>query len=405
MTRRQMLWLVELPLALPTIIAGIRTAAVVGVGIATLSAFIGAGGLGEFINRGLALSNTGLILLGAIPAAMLALIVDGSIAAVQWAVQVRGSASRQRPVVRRVLRPAAFLFPVVVCCVGLYAGLVPGNTAAGLKGRTVRIASKNFTEQLILGEIVAQLIEQNTDIAVDRRFNLGGTMICHEALTGGEIDIYPEYVGTALTAILGEEAHLSAGESYSVVRDTYEERFGCTWLKPFGFENTYALAVSKELAQRRGLVSISDLVPIASTLRAGFPSEFMERPDGYPGLRSTYYLAFSEIRDLDPSLMYQALASGELDVISAFSTDGRIKTYDLTLLEDDRSFFPPYQAALVVREDLFRRFPDLRPLMRGLSGRIDTKTMQPLNGLVDEEHQTPADAAMWFLGERGLIGN
>jgi osmoprotectant transport system permease protein len=404
MTGRQSLILVEMPFAIPTIIAGVRTAAVVGVGIATLSAFIGAGGLGEFINRGLALSNTQLILLGAIPAAILALIVDGSIGAFQWAIQVRKARTASNRLLHWVVRPVALVLPLILSTAGVYASIASRNAAVmGSDNGVIRIASKNFTEQMILGEMMAQMIEHHTDLTVERHFNLGGTMICHEALVAGEVDLYAEYVGTALTAILGIERKVGRNDALRTVKDAYADRFGCTWIDPFGFENTYALAVTRDLAIANDLSSVSDLASIRGTLRAGFPSEFMERPDGYPGLRDIYGLSFGTVIDLDPSLMYQALALGELDVISAFSTDGRIEANGFVVLDDDLSFFPPYHAAPVLRAAILQDEPNVGAVIRRLSGRIDTRTMQRLNYGVDHGKRAPAEVAAEFLTNAGLL--
>ena len=224
MTNRQRLSMVELPLAFPVIVAGIRTAAVLGVGVATLSAFIGAGGLGQFINRGLALSNMRLVLLGAVPAALLALLVDFSIAAAQWGIRPTRHSER-RPALAR-LKPLALALPLVLMGGGLLAWTTHagGYGAAGdgsANRETIRIASKNFTEQILLGEIMAQLIEEHTDLAVERRFNLGGTMICHGALARGEIDLYAEYTGTGLMAVLHREAIADPGEVWRIVTDAY----------------------------------------------------------------------------------------------------------------------------------------------------------------------------------------
>jgi osmoprotectant transport system permease protein len=393
MTRRQELTRVLLPLSLPTIFAGVRTAAVIGVGIATLSAFIGAGGLGQFINRGLALSNTGLILLGAVPAAILALIVDGALAAAQWAVRPLPSTMRRGW--RMQVRPVALAAPVVLIAFGL--GALPGGA-----GR-IRIGSKNFTEQFVLGELMAQVIEAETDLGVDRRFNLGGTLICHEALRGGEIDLYAEYSGTGLTAILEHEVVTDRDEALAIVRAEYADRFGLTWLAPFGFNNTYALTVRAKRARQRGWETISDLEASAPTLRAGFTSEFAERPDGLPGLRKAYGLRFGDVRDLDPSLMYKAVANDQVDVICAFATDGRIAAYDLVSLEDDEHFFPPYHAAPVIREETLRAYPEVRAALALLAGKLDDETMRRLNYEVDEKQRTPREVAAEFLAGAEIV--
>ena len=412
MTSHQRLWLVEIPLATPVILAGIRTAAVVGVGIATLSAFIGAGGLGQFINRGLALSNTHLILLGAIPAAVLALIVDGSIAAFQWGLR------RRRPRVPRLavaldrfLRPIALGMPVAVLVAGCFAYFSASTSSSNepwgtpaAQGQTIRVGSKNFTEQLILGEVMAQLIEARTDLGVERRFNLGGTMICHGALESGEIDLYAEYTGTALTAILQQPVIADGDRAHATIAREYRRRFSAEWLRPFGFDNTYAITVRRFDAVSRGLRTISDLVAISGTLRAGFTAEFSERPDGYPGLRRAYGLRLGKVQDLDPALMYQAIANREVDVICAFATDGRIIALDLQPLRDDRGFFPPYQAAPVVRTEVLEAHPELGPVLELLAGTLDDATMQRLNLAVDGEKRRPSDVAREFLEARDLLG-
>jgi osmoprotectant transport system permease protein len=412
MTTEQRLWLVEIPLAAPVIVAGIRTAAVVGVGIATLSAFIGAGGLGQFINRGLALSNTDLILLGAIPAAALALLVDGSIAAFQWGLRRRRPrGSRLLAGLDRSLRLVALAVPVALILGGVLAYSSASTRVSdepwgpfAAEGNTVRIGSKNFTEQLILGELMAQLVEARTDLGVDRRFNLGGTMICHEALASGGIDLYAEYTGTALTAILERPAISDPGRALATVAREYRQRFSAEWLAPFGFNNTYAVTVRRSDAASHHLRTISDLVPVSGTLRAGFTAEFSERPDGYPGLSRAYGLRFREVRDLDPALMYAAIANGEVDVICAFTTDGRVVAFDLQPLRDDRGFFPPYQAAPVVRTAILEVHPRLRPVLGRLAGLLDDATMQRLNFDVDEKKRSPSEVVRGFLESRGLVG-
>ncbi len=412
MTDHQQLWQVKLPLAIPFIVAGIRTAAVTGVGIATLSAFIGAGGLGQFINRGLALSSNRLILLGAIPAALLALVVDFSIGAVGWGLEPRRHRHLPQPL-RMVLRTSAFLLPFFIGVVGAIAYMSgaavtpvsrPGSAVADQdRGAKVVVGSKNFTEQLILGELMAQLIEERTGLSVERRFDLGGTMICHGAIVRGEIDIYPEYTGTALTAILKRKALLDPDETFKVVAREYRSRFAIEWLQSFGFNNTYALTVRKRDARIHGWEKISDLRESAANLRAGFTSEFAERPDGYPGLRKVYGLRFGEVRDFDPTLMYEALAKGEVDVICAFATDGRLAAYQLEPLSDDRGFFPPYYAAPLIREEVLTAHPEIKDTLTPLLGLLDDLTMQRLNYEVDGKKRSPRHVAREFLRSNNLL--
>lgn len=401
MTRRQRLWMVELPLATPVILTGIRTAAVVCVGIATLSAFIGAGGLGQFINRGLSLSNHSLILLGAVPSALLALAVDGSIGAVQHAFRRRPRRSGEEPA-RRFVPALSLSLPLLILAVGVWAVAQPNlfRPSVGDDGPSsgvVRVGSKNFTEQLILGEVMAQLIERETRLTVVRRFDLGGTMICHQALLNGGIDLYAEYSGTGWTAVLQNETPADPENVFNDVARAYRTGFDLHWLEPLGFNNTYAITVRRSDAEEHGWQTISDLRPVDSELRAGWTFEFSERPDGYPGLKAAYGIEFGAVRDLETTLMYQAIAKGEVDVICAFATDGRIESLDLLSLRDDRNSFPPYEAAPVVRGELLARHPELLDVLGLLDGELTTEVMRELNLQVDEGRKSARQAAADFL--------
>jgi osmoprotectant transport system permease protein len=408
MQEYQQLMMVRIPLSVPVIVAGIRTAAVVGVGIATLSAFIGAGGLGQFINRGLALANTKLILLGAIPAALLALIVDFSIGTFEWGLRPERKKDKKGSV-QSLMRRLAFMLPVVLILMGMVTYFIKpvwiSKSAIPLENtqRVVRIGTKNFTEQLLLGEMMAQLIEAKTDVIVERRFNLGGTMICHGALVNGEIDLYSEYTGTGLTAILKHTVIADSEEALQYVTKTYHERFGLQWLKPFGFNNTYAITVRATDAMQYGWDTISDLQESANNLLAGFTAEFAERPDGYPGLRQTYTLQFQDVRDFDPALMYEAIRNREVDVICAFATDGRIAAYHLKPLKDDRNFFPPYHAAPVIREDILKAYPKIGDVLSLFGGLIDNTTMQRLNFEVDGKKRRTAEVVEEFLKTKKIL--
>jgi len=284
-----------------------------------------------------------------------------------------------------------------VALLGVVALIGSAGCARKAKPVSVTVGSKNFTEQLIVAELMAQLIESRTDLNVRRKLNLGGTMICHSALTRGEIDLYAEYTGTALTAILKQPVVSDPQQVYATVRQAYAERFQCEWLAPFGFNNTYTLTVRGTFANREGVRRISDLEPLAADLEAGFTAEFAVREDGYPGLRKTYGFGFGRTRDMDPGLMYQAVAREEVDVICAFATDGRIASYDLQTLEDDKAFFPPYYAAPVVRRDTLADHPEIRAALAPLAGLLDDETMQRLNLEVDEKKREPADVARRFL--------
>ncbi|MBX2861670.1 MAG: ABC transporter permease subunit [Vampirovibrio sp.] len=394
MNRFQQLWMVRLPLAMPVILAGIRTAAVVGVGIATLAAFIGAGGLGQFINRGLSLSNTPLILLGAIPAALLALLVDFAIGWLGKILDSTQTPASQRKTVGVVAGVLALLV----------AGLAVFNSVsqAGNTQGVIRIGSKQFSEQLILGEMMAQLIEANTDLRVEKKFNLGGTLITHGALINREIDLYPEYTGTALSVMLKMDPITDSEESFRVVRQGYQEKFNVVWLDSLGFNNTYALAVRQADAKKNGWSNISDLAVPASQLSVGLPAEFTEREDGYPNFKKTYF-DFGEERDLFSALMYEAVAKSQVDAIFAYSTDGRIKANNLLLLKDDKGFFPVYTCAPVIRQQVLDEHPELTGILTSLAGALDEDTMMALNYDVDLNQRSPAVVAKEFLEKKGLL--
>jgi glycine betaine/choline ABC-type transport system substrate-binding protein len=285
--------------------------------------------------------------------------------------------------------------------------LVGGGVLALTSCRTARsrtvIGSKNFTEQIILGELLAQQVEAHTKLQVDRRLNLGGTFLCHQALLAGQMDLYPEYTGTALTAILGGKPSGDAAAVYQSVRDGYRDRFGLEVGPPLGFNNTFAIVVRGDDATRLGLHAISDLVAQAARFRAGFGYEFMDRPDGYRGLAMAYGLHFaSEPRVMDLGLLYRALADKQVDVVAGNSTDGLIATLGMVVLEDDRRFFPPYQAVTVVRGAALRDHPELRAALDALGGKISEDDMRRMNYAVDGEHRDPPAVVQEFRNAHNL---
>jgi glycine betaine/choline ABC-type transport system substrate-binding protein len=251
------------------------------------------------------------------------------------------------------------------------------------------VASKNFTEQDILGEIVAQELEAR-GVPVERRFHLGGTFVCHNALVDGQADVYIEYTGTAYTAIL-ERPPISDPDSVMLaVESEYAERWDLAWGPPLGFENTFALVVRAGDADSLSLTTISDLARVADGLTAGFGPEFMAREDGYAGLREEYGFAFGEVRQMELGLMYRALAEGEIDVAVANSTDGQIAGLGLAVLRDDLRYFPPYQAAPVVRREILERLPAAWEAIQGLEGVLDEAAMRELNRRVAVEGEDAA---------------
>jgi osmoprotectant transport system permease protein len=383
MRPRELLRLIELPLAMPSIVAGIRVAAVVGVGSATIAAAIGAGGLGEYIYRGLSMVDSTVILAGAIPAALLALAVDGGLLWLE-----RRLLSRRHTQPLRAVRVAFAIVAIAMLSSALVARRAPS---------TIVVGSKNFTEQNILGELVAQTIEREAGMPVDRRLNLGGTLICDVALRSGGIDLYVEYTGTALTAIFHQPVVSDPQAVFATVRERYA-RSGLTLLPPLGFNNTFAILVRGEDARARGLKTIDDAAREAPRWRAGFGYEFLERPDGYRGLAAAYGLQFAAPpRVMDLSLSYRALASGQVDLIAGDATAGLIRGLDLVQLEDTRHYFPPYDAAVVARAETLLRYPRVRQALEQLSGRISADDMRGMNYAADVERKDVVQIVREFL--------
>jgi osmoprotectant transport system substrate-binding protein len=261
-------------------------------------------------------------------------------------------------------------------------------TACGGEGPVV-VASKNFVEQDILGELLAQELEAS-GVPVERRLHLGGTFVCHNALVEGEADVYVEYTGTAYTAILERTGTADPDSVLLVVESEYADRWDLAWGPPLGFENTFALVVRRADADSLGLATISDLAPGAPRMTAGFGPEFMAREDGYAGLARAYGFEFGDVRQLELGLMYRALEEGQIDVAVANSTDGQIAGLDLVVLRDDRQYFPPYQAAPVVRREMLERHPAVWEVLVGLEGALDDVTMRELNHQVAVEGKDAA---------------
>ena len=260
--------------------------------------------------------------------------------------------------------------------------------AACGRGDRIVVGAKNFTESDLLGEIVAQQIERRTGLRVERRLHLGGTFVCHRAITRGQIDLYVEYTGTALRAVLHDSGPADRDSAYRAVAALYRRRFGLVWGTPFGFNNTFAIVVRQADARREKLSRISDLVRVAPRWRAGFGPEFLDRPDGFPGLARAYGLRFAgPPTAMDLGLTYRALADGKVDVIAGNSTDAAIQALDLVAIEDDRRYFPPYEAAPVVRAAVLERHPAVRAALDQLGGKISDAEMRRLNLEADVRHR------------------
>lgn len=266
------------------------------------------------------------------------------------------------------------------------------------------IGSKNFTEQLVLGELFAQLLEARTHLAVERRFYLAGTFICQQAILAGRIDIYPEYTGTALTAVLKEPPSRDKQEVYKRVQHDYEKRFNLAIGPPLGFDDTFAIVIRGADARRLQLRTLSQAAAYTPQWRAGFGYEFMERPDGYGGLAASYGLRFAEApRIMDLGLLTRALKDGQVDLIAGNNTDGLISALDFFVLEDDHHYFPPYEAVPVMRNAMLKHHPEVEAALRELAGTISDQDMRRLNYAVDAQHRDVTAVVREFLRERKLV--
>lgn len=265
------------------------------------------------------------------------------------------------------------------------------------------IGSKFFTEQVVLAELLAQHIEAGTGVHVERKSNLGGTLLCHKALLAGELDLYVEYTGTALTAVLNEAPVGDSKAVYERVKREYAQRFNLEVTEPLGFENTFAMVIRSEDAQREHLRNTSDLVPFAPRMRAGFGYEFLERPDGFRGWSERYGLHFAaQPSVMDLGLIYRALVDKKVDIVAGNSTDGLIDALHLVILADDRYYFPPYDAVPIVRRDALARIPQLRAALAELGGKISADQIRHLNAEVDADQRDPATVVRHFRAAKNL---
>ena len=406
LTKWQVLQKVKLPMALPVIMAGVRISAVTAVGLMTMAAFIGAGGLGYLVFSGIRTTNNLQILAGAIPACLLALLVDflmGLVEKLVTPISLQKAFGKSKEELKKKRRRQK----VVLSIAGVLILVLVGNTVIGnmkQEDKTITVGSKDFTEQLILCNMYADIIEHDTDINVVRQLNLGGSQVCFEAMKKGEIDMYVDYTGTVYVSLLQHVAKPDMEAVYNECKDELEKDYNILFLEQAGFNNTYTLAVSQETAEKYGLKSIKDFKKCDSQLKIGATLEFLNRPDdGLPGLEKKYGIKFKEAIGLDGSPRFTALENGEVDIVNAFATDGLLKKYNLVTLTDDEGYFPPYYAVPMIREDTLKEYPELEVSINKLSNYLSDEIMQELNYQVDEEGKEPEDVAKDFLKSIGLI--
>jgi osmoprotectant transport system permease protein len=393
MTGSQRLRLVELPLAMPVMLTGIRVAVVISVGVATVAAAVGAGGLGTYIFRGLRQNDNNLLLAGALASAVLALVCDLALGQIEAAYKIGQRRSPARKMVGFALAGALALVALSALLPGSKEGFSPAALPGDAPRQKVVVGSKDFTESVILAEVLAQILERE-GIVVERQFELGGNLP-HDSLLAKQIDVYPEYTGTAYTAILKHTPITDPQEVYEQTRREYAERFDLTVSPPLGFANDFAILIRGEVARDQNLRTISDAVPMSRKWQSGFGQDFMSRADGYPGFVKAYGFKFAkQPREMDLALTYRALQAGELDLIAGNSTDGLISSLDLFQLEDDRRYFPPYQAVFIARRE---KMDVLRPAFEKLANAISTDQMRRLNYEVDGRKRSPREvAAEWI---------
>ena len=383
MTKWEKLKKFELALALPVIISGVRTSAVMIIGTATLAALIGAGGLGSFILLGIDRNNAALILIGAISSAALAVVFNFSIKFLE----------------KRKLKTIGFvLLGAIVLMIGSFQVLHTG------KEEKIIIAGKLGAEPDIIINMYKELIEHNTDLKVELKPNFGKTIFLYQALKSGGIDMYPEFTGTITTSLLKEGPFVSndAEDVYEAARAGLLQQDNLVLLPPMQFQNTYAVAVKKDYAEQYGLECISDLAKVERTAVAGFTQEFNDRDDGARGLNKRYGLNLT-VKTMEPALRYQALEAGSVQIIDAYSTDSDIKRYGLTVLRDDKQLFPPYQGAPLLRRETLNRYPQLKPILETLSGHITEEEMSTMNYEVDVQRTPAATVAKGYLLKAGLL--
>ncbi len=389
----QHLLLIGLPLAMPAIVSGIKVAVVMCVGMATLATFIGAGGLGDFINQGLATGNYDTVLKGAVPSALLAVGLD----AIMTKIEKKLGQSQH----------ALHAYAILACIGGLFVLLLmPWVGYQNWRYHTTPklvFASKPFTEQYVLLELMAQMVEHHLPVRVERKFNLGTTDICHQALLREQIDLYPEYTGTAYLNVLKETHQVWTPHAlFEYVAKEYDKKFKLVWLEPFPFNNSNVLVVNKRWSAQERIKSIGDLAQ-SSLVMIAAPPEAIERADALPGLKKHYQLEFSAIKSLIPPMGYQALRQQSVDVNIGFATDSQLQDERWLVLEDSEHFFMAYQAAPVVHRKLLKHYPQLLVVLAKLSKRVDLATIRRLNYAVDSSEDTLVQVAHKFLKEQELI--
>lgn len=393
MTNYQLLTMVELPLAFPIIMAGVRISSVTAVGLMTIAAYVGAGGLGDLIFAGIQSLNSYMILSGAIPACIMALLLDFVVGKIEKSASKKKSKNRKK--IRRNRFVAAATCVVLIISFGIFSSMKKANT--------IVIGSKDYVEQEVLGNLMAEMLKHHTDLNIETKFQLGGSSVVVEAIKKGDVDIYPEYTGVGLMYVLKLPHDSDTNRVYNTVKKGFKDKMNLEFLKPFGYNNTYAIAVRQDTAKQYNLKTVSDIAKVSNNLKSGFTVSFVDRQDGLLGLEKTYDLRFKEVLKMDSGVRYSSLISNQTDVTDAFTTDGMLKSLNLTLLEDDKGVFPPYYAAPVIKAETLDKYPEVGEVLNKLANKITEKDMIEMNYNVDKLGMTAQESALKFLKSKGLI--
>ena len=389
-TKLQQLFKVKLPLALPVLMSGIRNMVTMTIALAGIASFVGAGGLGVAIYRGITTNNSAMTFLGSLLIAILALVFDFILGLIE-----KRLTNHKR--VKYKINPKLIILGLFIVIFGAYFSL---NSK---KDKTINIATKPMTEGYILGQMLTELIEQDTDLKVNITNGVGGgTSNIHPAIVKGEFDLYPEYTGTSWEAVLKKEASYDESK-FDELQKEYKEKYNLEYVNLYGFNNTYGLAVNKDIAEKYNLKTYSDLAKVSNNLIFGAEYDFFEREDGYKELQKVYNIDFKKKIDMDIGLKYQAMKDKKIDVMVIFTTDGQLAVSDVIVLEDDKKMYPSYRAGTVVRSEILSEYPELKPVLEKLNNILDDKTMADLNYQVESEGKKPEDVAREYLQEKGLL--
>ena len=389
-TKLQQLFKVKLPLALPVLMSGIRNMVTMTIALAGIASFVGAGGLGVAIYRGITTNNSAMTFLGSLLIAILALIFDF----------ILGIIEKRLTNHKRTKYKVNFKLIILGLFIIIFGAYFSLNSK---KDKIINIATKPMTEGYILGQMLTELIEQDTDLKVNITNGVGGgTSNIHPAMVKGEFDLYPEYTGTSWEAVLKKEGSYDESK-FDELQKEYKEKYNLEYVNLYGFNNTYGLAVNKDIAEKYNLKTYSDLAKVSNNLIFGAEYDFFEREDGYKELQKVYNMNFKKQIDMDIGLKYQAMKDKKIDVMVIFTTDGQLAISDVVVLEDDKKMYPSYRAGTVVRSEILSEYPELKVVLEKLNNILDDKTMADLNYQVESEGKKPEDVAREYLQEKGLL--